>query len=122
MCEFNSVNNLPKEIFDFFLAQVMFLDVLVQLPSFRDLHYDEDIIGSVQHFIELDDVGVVDEFQYFDLSFNLDGFRGTLDIILTFLIFSLLMILTATGRLVRSCLASGVAEMDTFNLGKTTLS
>lgn len=100
----------------------MLLDILVQFSSFGDFHDDEDVVGAIQYLIQLDDVGMIDEFQYFYFSFDLRDGGGTLEIIFTFLIFSLLMILTATGRLVRSCLASNLAEISTFNLCKATLS
>lgn len=122
MSEFNSVYNLPEKIFHLFLTQVMLLDILIQLPSLCDFHDDKDVIGGIEHLIELYDIGMIDKFQYFDFPFHLSDWNDTFEIILTFLIFSLLMILTATGRLVRSCFASGVEEIFTFNLGKTTLS
>jgi hypothetical protein len=52
----------------------------------------------------------MDEFEYLDLSLDLTTIWDTLEIILIFCILILLMILTATGRLVRSCLASDLTQ------------
>ena len=81
--------------------------IIIELSALCVLHDDEDVIGGIKDFVEFDDILVVDEFEYFDLSFDLSRRSTTLDIIFLFFILRLFRILTATFNPVKSCLASG---------------
>jgi len=81
--------------------------IIIELSALCVLHDDEDVIGGIEDFVEFDDILVVDEFEYFDLSFDLSRRSTTLDIIFLFFILRLFRILTATFNPVKSCLASG---------------
>jgi len=102
----NTTNYLFEKKPSFILRDVIILNVIVKFSTLCKFHDDEDVIGCIKDFIEFDDVLVVDEFEYFDLSFDLDRKRVTFEIIFLFFILRLLMILTATLSPVRSCLAS----------------
>jgi len=102
----NPINYLSKEELSFFFLNVMRLNVVVELSSFCQFHDDKDVVGGVQHFIEFDNIGMVNKFQYFDLSFDLNTNSYTFEIMFLFFIFRLFIILTATFTPVKSCRAS----------------
>ena len=102
----NSADNLLEKEAGILLGDVVILYVVIEFSALGKFHDNKDVVGGIQYFIELDDVLVVDEFEYFDLSFDLGGTRGTLDIMFLFFILRLLIILTATRTPVMSCLAS----------------
>ena len=66
----DSVDNLLEIETRIFLAQVG-LNVVVQFAPARQLHDDENVISSIQDFVEFDNVGVIDKLEDFDLSFDL---------------------------------------------------
>ena len=74
----------------------MVLNVVVELATLCQLHDHKDIVGSVEHLIQLDNVLVVDKLQNFNLPLHLPAPTHTLAIIFLFFILRLLMILTAT--------------------------
>jgi len=102
----NSIDDLLEIKSSLVFRDLLILHILVELSITRKFHNDKNIIGSVQHFVELDNVGMAKEFQYSYLSFHLLRPILTLEIMLVFFIFFLLIILTATSMLVRSCLAA----------------
>ena len=55
--------------------------IIIELSALCVLHDDEDVIGGIEDFVEFDDILVVDEFEYFDLSYDLSRRSTTLDII-----------------------------------------
>lgn len=89
----------------------MVMYIIIELPTLCIFHDDKNIVGSIQYLIKFDDIFVIDEFQYFDLSFDLHVGGNTLEIMFLFFILRLFMILTATLTPVRSCLASRSTEM-----------
>lgn len=101
-----SGHDLLEETSGFILGNVIALDIIIELSALSQLHYNENIVSGVQNLIQFDDVGVVDEFEYLDLSFYLFIMDFTLDIMFLFFILRLLRILTATLTPVKSCLAS----------------
>jgi hypothetical protein len=103
MCKLNTLYNLHEEKPRLVFSKFMLVDVLKQLATRCHLHDHKNIGGSIQYFVEFDDVGVFDELEYFDLAFHLLREEGTLDIIFLFFIRALLMILTATRWPVRVC-------------------
>lgn len=102
----NSADDLSEEKASFIFGNIVVLDVVIEFAPFGQLHDDEDVVGGVEHFIELDDVLVADEFQDFDFSLDLRPWNGTLDMRFLFFILRLLMIFMATFTPVRSCFAS----------------
>jgi len=81
----------------------MFVNILKELTTLGHFHNNKDISRGIQHFIEFDDVGVFDKFEYFYLSFDLLRVGGTLEIIFLFFIRDLFIILTATRWPVNVC-------------------
>lgn len=100
---------LPEEKLGLVLGDLMGLDVIKELALLRKFHDDEDVVGGIEDLVQFDDVGVVDEPEYLDLSLDLLEESGTLEIMFLFLILRLLRILMATLMPVRSCLASCLA-------------
>lgn len=101
-----SVDNLFEEEPRVLLGDVVILYIVIEFAALCEFHDDEDIVGGVEYFVQFDDVLVVDEFEYFDLSFDLGLNWVTLEIIFLFFILRLFMIFTATRTPVMSCLAS----------------
>lgn len=99
-------DDLPEEEARLLLADVVILDVVVQFSSVGQFHDHEDVVGGVEHLVQLDDILMRDELEDLDLALDLRGEGGTLDIRFLFFILRLLMILMATFTPVRSCLAS----------------
>lgn len=58
---FHPVDDLLEKLFDLFLRKIVVLYIVVQFPALSHLHNHEDVGSSVQHLIEFDYVGVVDE-------------------------------------------------------------
>lgn len=100
------LNNLKKKGFGHPFTQVMFLEIVVELPPWSQFHDHKDVLAGVEHFIKFDDIGVTDQFEYPNFAFDLGCRMGTLEIILLLRILALLMILTATLAPVSSCLPS----------------
>lgn len=92
--------------FGLVLVNIVILYEVIEFSIAGQLHDNEDIVGRVQHFVELDDVGMVNEFQYLYFSFHLICKISTLEIMFLFRIFLLLMIFTATFTPVMSWRAS----------------
>lgn len=103
-------DDLLEESLGLLLSDVVILYVIVQFPSVCKLHNDEDVVGGVQHLVQLDNVLMTDKLQYLDLSLYLNPPTCTLEIIFLFFILRLLMILTATLTPVISCLASALTH------------
>lgn len=61
MCVSHSTDDLPEEEARLLFADVVVLDVIVQLAAVGQLHYHEDIVCSVKHLVELYDVLVAYE-------------------------------------------------------------
>lgn len=87
-------------------CDIVILYVIIEFATFSELHDDKDVVGGIEYLVKFDDIFVVDELEDFDLSFDLDDKRITLDIMFLFFILRLFMILTATRTPVMSCLAS----------------
>jgi len=104
--EGNSTNNLFEKEASVLLGDFIILYIIIELSSLRKFHDDKDIFSGVKYFIEFDNVLVVDEFEYFDLSFDLNRGMVTLEIMFLFFIRRLFIIFTATRTPVMSCLAS----------------
>lgn len=102
----HSTDDLLEKEAGILFSDVVVLDIVVELATLCEFHDDEDVVGGVEYFVEFDDVLMVDEFEYLDLSFDLGGRTGTLEIMFLFFILRLLMILTATRTPVMSCRAS----------------
>lgn len=102
----HSADDLLEECLGLLLGDVVVLDVVVEFPSVCELHDDEDVVGGVQHLVQLDDVLMTDKLKDLDLSLHLTQINATLEIMFLFFILRLLMILTATLTPVISCLAS----------------
>ena len=67
----NSTDDLPEVKLSLFFSNFVILNKVVQFSFRSQLHNDEDIIGGIEYFIKLDDIGVVDELENLDLSFDL---------------------------------------------------
>ncbi len=106
MCIAHSTDDLSEECLGFLLADVVILNVVVELPPVSQLHYNEYIVGGVQYFVELNYILVANKLKDFYLSLHLSRPIPTLEIIFLFFIFRLFIIFTATLTPVRSCLAS----------------
>ncbi len=52
----------------FFLDPLVCNDVIKQLASVGMLHYDVDLLGSLDYIVDLDDVRMVEKFKKFNLS------------------------------------------------------
>lgn len=70
VCVGHSADDLFEEEAGVFLADVIVLDVVVELAAFCVFHDDEDVVGGVEHLIQFDDVLVVDKLE--DAYFSLD--------------------------------------------------
>jgi hypothetical protein len=99
-------DDLPEEELGLVFRDIIILYVVVEFAAVCEFHDDEDVIGSIEYFIELDDILMVDELEYLDLPLHLSRSSPTFEIIFLFFIFLLLMIFTATRTPVKSCLAS----------------
>ena len=99
-------DDLLEEGLRLILSDVVILDVVVQFPAVCELHDDEDVVGGVQHLVQLDDVLMTDKLEDLDLPLYLTHPTCTLEIMFLFFILRLLMIFTATFTPVISCLAS----------------
>ena len=71
MCIRHTTDNLLKEKSSIFLANIIGLNVVIQLPSFCQLHYYKDIVAGVQNFVQLYDVVMVYELKDSNLPFDL---------------------------------------------------
>ncbi len=71
MGEFYAIDYFFEKMFDLLLLQLIVLEVLAQFPLAGHLHDHEDVSSGVEHLIQLDDVGVVEELQDADLPFDL---------------------------------------------------
>jgi hypothetical protein len=67
----NSANNLLKVKLGLVFSDFVILDELIELTLRGQLHDDENVIGGIENLIEFNYVGMVDEFQYFNLPFYL---------------------------------------------------
>lgn len=103
-------DDLLEESLGLLLSDVIILYVIVQFPSVCQLHNHEDVVGRIQHLVQLDDVLMTDKLQYLDLSLYLTPPTCTLEIMFLFFILRLLMIFTATFTPVISCLASALTH------------
>lgn len=56
-----SLDELSEEELGFVFADLVGLKIVKEFSSFGQLHDHEDVIGGVEHFVELDDVGVANE-------------------------------------------------------------
>lgn len=63
----HSTDDLPEVKLGLFLCDLVVLNEVVQLSFRCNLHNHKNVIGSVKHFVQLDDIGVVDELQDLDL-------------------------------------------------------
>ncbi len=68
----NATDDLPEVELRLLFSDLIVLYEVVQLTLGGEFHDDEDVVGGVEHFVKLDDVGVVDEFEDLDLSFYLN--------------------------------------------------
>lgn len=68
----NATDNLTEIKFRLLLCDLIILNKIVELSFGGYFHDYKDIIRSVKNFIEFNDVGMIDKFQYFNLSFNLN--------------------------------------------------
>lgn len=102
----DSADDLLEEEAGVFLADLIELDIVVQLAPLSQLHDHEDVVAGVEDLVELDDVVVVDELEDPYFPFDLNRPATTFDIMCLLFIFRLFIILTATRTPVRSCLAS----------------
>jgi len=104
----NSADDLFEEEPGVLLRDIIILYIVVEFAALGELHNHEDVVGRVQHLVQLDDILVVDEFQDLDLPFHLPRALGTFEIMFLFFILRLFMILTATCTPVMSCRASSL--------------
>lgn len=102
----DTVDDLFEEETGIFLVDIVVLDVVVEFSPLCEFHDDEDVVGGVEHFVEFDDVVVVDELKDPNLPLDLSLDTCTLEIICLFFILRLFIIFTATLTPVRSCRAS----------------
>ena len=102
---FDAMDDLFEVEFGFIFIKGGGGDILIELPVCGQFHNDEDIIRGIQYLVEFDDIGMVDELEDLDFPLHLNSPSTTFEIIFLFFIFLLLMILTATSKPVRSCLA-----------------
>ena len=59
---FHSTYDLTEIKFGLLFSDLVRLDEIIKLTFGSELHNDENIIGSIEYFIELDDVRMVNEF------------------------------------------------------------
>lgn len=71
MCVGYSTDNLFKKEPSILFGNIVVLDIVIELTSFCKFHNDEDVVGRIQHFVQFDNVLMIDKFQYFDLSLHL---------------------------------------------------
>jgi hypothetical protein len=66
---FDAAYNLLEHLAGFLLVHPLLADDIVkELASFHVLHDEEEVFGRFDDFVELDDIGVADEFEDVDLS------------------------------------------------------
>lgn len=102
----DTTDDLPEEKSGLFLGDIVILYVIVKFSAVCQFHDDEDVVGGIEYLIKFDDILVADEFEYLDLSFDLNLVGYTFEIRFLFFILRLLMIFMATFTPVRSCFAS----------------
>ena len=69
-------DNLLKEEPLILLGNVVVLDVVIEFAALREFHNHEDIVGSIKHFVQFDNVLMVDKFEYLDLPLHLSSPLG----------------------------------------------
>lgn len=106
----DSTDDLLEEEACVIFADLIELDIVVQLAALSQLHDDEDIVAGVEDLVKLNNVVVVDELQDPDLPFDLNPYVRTLEIMCLLFIFRLFIIFTATRTPVRSCRASSFSN------------
>jgi len=107
----DATDDLPEEKSGLLLADIVILYVIVQFAAVCQFHDDEDVVGGIEYLVEFDDILVADEFEYLDLSLDLNEAGSTFEMRFLFFILRLLMILMATFTPVRSCFASEEWDM-----------
>ena len=60
----DSVDNLLEVKLGLIFGYSLALNVIEELAIVGQLHDDEDIIVGIEHFVEFDDIGMVDTFKY----------------------------------------------------------
>jgi hypothetical protein len=66
----DSTDDLPEIKLGLFFCDFVILDKVIQFALRSEFHDDKNIIGGIEDFIQFDDVGVVDELEDLDLSFD----------------------------------------------------
>ncbi len=102
----HSIDDLSEQIFCAFFRKTSIFYQIEQILIVGHFHHHINVRIGVQHFIKLDDVGMVEDLEDANLTLYLFKAIFTLEIIFLFFILGLFMILTATLTPVRSCFAS----------------
>jgi hypothetical protein len=68
----DSADDLLEEEACVLLADLIELNIVVQLAALSQLHDDEDVVAGVEDLVKLNNVVVVDELQDPDLPFDLN--------------------------------------------------
>lgn len=69
----NTADDLTKVELGLFLRDFVVLNKIIELSFWGQFHNHKDVIGGIKYFIKLDNVRMIDEFENFDLSFNLNS-------------------------------------------------
>ena len=64
-------DDLPKIKLGLFLSDLIVLNEVVQLTLRGQLHYHKNVVSRIKHFIQLNDIGMVDELKNLNFALHL---------------------------------------------------